>query len=589
MSLAGSLGEQEQGVEQLNTNLQGGAAFALSDASGVDVYSDKVSAGGIGITASSSVDSSARLGQSVDQTNRNSAAISFPPVGVQTPNNTTNPLEVGIQSEDVEQVNLNAQLGVSAATSFSDYVNVQAGEVAAGGDGIVAASNAVSNAELRQSAEQTNEDSKSITRRPRTSAPGATEVLQNPVGIGVQTETVLQANASLQVGAAISTSKSGPVTVTATPAPVVTLASEEHDKGKSKDTIDAVGDGVIASSTAEAQAGGIQSAVQLNDNKADANAALALQLQEIGQINFSGQGGASIATALSDSVLVDQGEGLKSGGDGIAATSSATSEVGLSQSADQTNRNSAVATLDRADIDFDIDLGDSEDDIAIDLLGSVGAQVQLVGQANINLQGGLGVATSIAGPVTVYSDRVTAGDDGVYASSAARSAVNLDQSANQTNVNSALITLPARPLVPETTEFPTIPTEIAAQLEGVLQVNLNGQFGAAVATSVANEVYVQSTDVTAATDGITAISSATSSALLEQSAIQSNKDTKTIARVPSGGPSPDQVQVQSSTTALQLEAILQANANGQFGAAAATSELWPSVGCERRCACVAVF
>ena len=158
-TLAGSLGEQDQGIEQLNTNLQGGAAFALSDADGVDVYSDKVSAGGVGITASSSANSSANLGQSVNQTNRNSAAISFPPVGVQTPNNTTNPLEVGIQSEEVEQVNLNAQLGVSAATSFSDYVNVQAGEVAAGDDGIVAASNAVSNAELSQSADQKNEDS----------------------------------------------------------------------------------------------------------------------------------------------------------------------------------------------------------------------------------------------------------------------------------------------------------------------------------------------------------------------------------------------------------------------------------------------
>ena len=356
---------------------------------------------------------------------------------------------------------------------------------------------------------------------------------------------------------------------------MVTLAYEEHDKGKSKDTVDATGDGVLASSTAAAQAGATQSAIQLNDNKADANAALAVQLQEIGQINFSGQGGASIATALSDSVLVDQGQGLTSGGDGISATSSAGSEARLSQSANQTNRNSAVATLDRADIDFDIDLGDSADDVAIDLFGSVGAQVQLVGQANINLQGGLGVATSIAGPVTVYSDDVSAGEDGIVATSTAGSAVVLNQSTTQLNENSATITLPALPNVPASTEFPLTPVEIAAQLEGVLQVNLNGQLGASVATSIANEVYVQNTDVSATIDGIVANSSASSFAGLDQSANQTNKDTESIVRAAGTAPSSTEVQIQPSTTALQIEAVLQANASGQLGATAATSVAGP--------------
>ena len=81
-----------------------------------------------------------------------------------------------------------------------------------------------------------------------------------------------------------------------------------------------------------------------------------LQGQLVGQANINatfdeeegleaGQSGITVAEATSDFVYVDQGGVLEAGGDGITATSSAVAASTLTQTAEQTNANSATATL----------------------------------------------------------------------------------------------------------------------------------------------------------------------------------------------------------------------------------------------------
>ena len=73
---------------------------------------------------------------------------------------------------------------------------------------------------------------------------------------------------------------------------------------------------------------------------------LALQGQLVGQLNLSGQRGASIATAISDDVTVNQALDLTAwDGDGIRATSSAEATAPVVQTATQSNTNSATATF----------------------------------------------------------------------------------------------------------------------------------------------------------------------------------------------------------------------------------------------------
>ena len=79
---------------------------------------------------------------------------------------------------------------------------------------------------------------------------------------------------------------------------------------------------------------------------------LALQGQLVGQINLSHQRGASVATAISDSVTVTTtfegwGDVTAWDGNGITATSSATAIAPVIQTATQSNKNEAEATFER--------------------------------------------------------------------------------------------------------------------------------------------------------------------------------------------------------------------------------------------------
>ncbi len=166
-------------------------------------------------------------------------------------------------------------------------------------------------------------------------------------------------------------------------------------------------------------------------------------------------------------------------------------------------------------------------------VGAAAAQLQLVGQLNVNDQDGAAIATAASSYVEVRSYEDPSQGDGITAVSSAVAGASLDQTADQSNSNSATITLPPLPVVPTGSEFPVIAPQIAAQVEGVLQANVNEQEGLAVAAATSDYVSVdQDGPLSAAGNGIIATSSAVAGASLTQTASQSNTDTKTVSRAP---------------------------------------------------------
>ena len=322
----------------------------------------------------------------------------------------------------------------------------------------------------------------------------------------------------------------------------------------SHDDLTATGNGITATSSAVAGANLEQTATQSNTNSESATGTAILQLQLVGQANFNEQEGAAIAAATSDYVDVDQSGVLTAGGNGITATSSAVAGANLDQTATQSNSNSATATLEGPG------------------LGAAAAQIQLVGQLNVNDQDGAAIATAASSYVEVRSFEDPSQGDGITATSSAVAGANLDQSATQSNTNSASITLPALPVVPASTEIPITGLEIAAQVEGVLQANVNEQEGLAVATATSDYVSVdQDGPLSAAGNGIVATSSAVAGANLTQTADQSNTDTKTVSRAPAPVAGADERILHPQALAVQLEGVLQANANSQAGASIAAA------------------
>ena len=77
---------------------------------------------------------------------------------------------------------------------------------------------------------------------------------------------------------------------------------------------------------------------------------------------------------------------------------------------------------------------------------------------------------------------LSAGLDGVTATSSAVAGANLNQSAAQNNSNSNAINRADGP-APGEDQFSVQPEAIALQLEGVLQINASGQGGIAVAVA----------------------------------------------------------------------------------------------------------
>ena len=239
------------------------------------------------------------------------------------------------------QLNLSGQRGLAVATAISREVSVTSEFDPASGSGIVAISSAEATAPVVQTATQGNTnsatatfggDQASITANAENGASG--EISQGGGGLepgselqletdgldlALQGQLVGQVNLSGQGGLAIATALSDPVLV------------------EQCCILEAGASGIVAKSKAEATAPVVQTASQTNSNEAvatfdgsqgnigtpeeggavtgeavDAQIAqsdgldLALQGQLVGQVNLSGQGGLSIATAVSDEVTVNQ-------------------------------------------------------------------------------------------------------------------------------------------------------------------------------------------------------------------------------------------------------------------------------------------
>ena len=250
------------------------------------------------------------------------------------------------------------------------------------------------------------------------------------------------------------------------------------------------------------------------------------------QANISEQEGASFAEATSDSVTVENGF-INVSGDGVTATSSAVAVATLDQTANQSNTD--TKTVNRA-----AGPTPGEGETTIQPFTQV-AQEELVVQANVSEQDGLAEAEATSDSVFVKSDgELSAGGDGITATSSAVAVADLTQSLTQNNTNSvaAVGTFIGGGLQRE-------------QLDGlgggqdqiVIQANVNagfeeedpGQEAAVAATATSGSVYVEQDGfVQAGGNGITATSSAVAVAALEQSADQTNSNSlsATLERPP---------------------------------------------------------
>jgi Autotransporter beta-domain len=587
---------QGQLVGQVNLNGQLGVAFADAASGHVSVDSAQDPSGGNGITAESSAGAGASFAQNATQSNSNSASITLPPLEVASDEPTTDGgelelpgFEAALQLEGVLQLNASLQAGAAIATATSDYVDLnQTGVLSAGGDGINATSSATAVANLTQTVGQTNSDTKDIARA-LADTPQEGDTL-HPRTLAAQLELALQANANVQLGVAAADATSAPVEV------------------DSSDQVDAGGNGINASSYAEADGYLTQSADQSNTSSMNAEGGLVLQGQLVGQLNLNIQAGAAIATATSDDVKVDQSGSLSAGGNGLTASSSAYANANLDQTASQANSNSANATLVPGDFSIlrfaefpseptiaQVDApqvselqGPSEAEVLRRLPifgGIVGAQGQLVGQANLNLQLGAAYADATSSYVEVDSFEDPSGGNGITADSSAAAYATLNQSVDQSNSNNASITLPPLPVVSTVPDGETgdaervvrfFDPEFALQLEGVLQANASLQAGSASASAYSDEVDVdQSGLLSAGGDALTAKSDAVAVANLSQTASQSNEDTKTIDRAEGPTPQDNEVVIPVPTGDVQIEAALQANLNLQLGSADAYATSGP--------------
>ena len=342
----GALALQIQGMIQANVNVQEGLAVSTAVAEDVTVTQDgKVAAGEDGIKAISSADAKAAVHQTADQTNDNSATIGLVPAegdlgsviggvigDVALPGEIpVSGLAAGIQVQLAAQINANVQDGEAIATAVSDSVYVSSTDDPAGGNGIVAKSKADAGAAVIQDAHQHNINSASI------------DLPADGFGIGVQLQGIIQANINSQDGDAIATAVSKDVTVN---------QDGSLEAGKT---------GIDAASKAKARAAVVQTADQSNSNTAtiapaasdepvQASDGIALQLQGFLQANVNEQEGLAISTAFSDDVTVTQAGDFSAGKDGIVAKSSAEADAFVVQTANQSNENTASATLGGAQV-----------------------------------------------------------------------------------------------------------------------------------------------------------------------------------------------------------------------------------------------
>ena len=186
----------------------------------------------------------ATLEQKAEQDNENSAEADLV---VPTRNFPSTEIEEasGIQEQIIDQINLNAQLGLAIADADSGDVEVRSSQDPSFGDGINAESSAFAKAELDQDSDQDNENSASV-EMPASFPDRGPETVQ--FAFAEQIEEVLQANLSLQAAAAIATADAGEVQAT---------KEGELDAGET---------GIDASSSAAAIADLEQNAEQKNED-----------------------------------------------------------------------------------------------------------------------------------------------------------------------------------------------------------------------------------------------------------------------------------------------------------------------------------
>ena len=467
---------QGQLVGQINLSGQRGVsvATAVSDDVTVDQALDLTAWDGDGIDAISSAKAIAPVVQTATQSNTNSATATFEgsQAGVVAEAGTPqiqadangaigqfDELDIALQGQLVGQVNLSGQHGLAVATAISDDVTVTSGNVSAGGNGIKAVSSAKAVAPVVQTATQSNTNTATATfegNQASLDLQATRDVSESilsdgGINLGLQGQLVGQVNLSVQAGASIATALSDEVNVT-----------------QSGD-LEAGGNGIVAKSSAKAVAPVVQTATQSNNNSAEATFTgsqenfeteagndtriaigvnrgidVALQGQLVGQINLSGQFGASVATAVSDDVTVNQFGTINAwDGDGIAAASTAEAIAAVVQTGSQSNTNSAEATFNPGQLV--VNEGEPEplnsENIAL--------QGQLAGQFNLSAQAGLAISTAISDEVTVSSGEDPAGGDGINATSSAQSVAAVVQTLGtetdqpgQSNVNTAAINVP---------------------------------------------------------------------------------------------------------------------------------------------------
>ena len=471
---------QDQEILQANVNLQLGFAVADAQSGDVDVKSlDELEAGEDGIVAKSKAVAIADLDQKAEQENESEVSATAPLV---------------IQDQDVLQFNLNVQAAAAVASADSGDVTVwQSGGLHAGtggvtGDGITAESKAVAVATLEQKAEQDNENSAEANLvAPSIPLLIGSEDTLSLHAVGLQEQLVGQFNLNAQLGFALADADAGDVEVRSSQDP-------------------SFGNGITAEFEAFAKAEIDQDIDQDNENEAsitvptftttaeDGGLAIAAQLEGVLQANLSLQAAAAFATADAGEVNVTKEGELDAGETGIEASSSAAAVADLEQQAEQENEDTKEITV--AD-----DAEPSDETIA--------AQLAFVGQGNFNLQAGIASADATSDEVKVQSlDSITAGGDGINASSEASAKADLEQEAEQTN-----------------------DSELAAvgddtfQLQFFGQFNENEQIGFANAEATSDYVEVgQSGPLSAGGSGIIASSEAVAIADLDQKVEQENEN-----------------------------------------------------------------
>ena len=304
------------------------------------------------------------------------------------------------------------------------------------GDGIKATSAAVAAVELAQTAGQENGNKATAN-----------------AGAGTATQTQLaipQTNVSTQtVAAAAATAASSYVTV------------EEYD-------LYAGGDGITAASTATAALAITQAATQKNANEATATGATVLQTQgTVPQTNVSTQiVGVAAATAVAD--YVDVGAySLHADGNGITANSAGVAALNINQTAGQENSNKATATGTTAGTPPPV---------------TTIVQTQgVITQSNTNTQVvGLAASTAASDYVDVEAFDVSAGGDGIAATSAATAALGITQAATQKNSNAATGTgtsvVQTQPALTQTnTSTQTVGVAAATSASGPVTVFSSGE------------------------------------------------------------------------------------------------------------------